>query len=184
MKAQRDRWNQPRRPVALAAAALAAILAATGLATSAVAAEATKARVLLSWTKPTSLSYTAWDTARQHQLSWSRYHFDWTTDLCSASPDTPLGFDFRMPCWRHDFGYRNYKEIGEFPANKDRVDRGFFADLTAVCANYQGMDHRTCSGLASAYYRMVNLFGDAKLTDADVERIAAESREAELSSAK
>ena len=48
------------------------------------------------------------------------YGFDWSTDYCSASPDQPLGFDFRLSCWRHDFGYRNYKAVGAFPANKSR----------------------------------------------------------------
>jgi hypothetical protein len=176
MKYPRSHRQPARRTVAIAASGLVALLAAVGLATSAVAAEATKSRVLLSWTKPTSLSYTAWDAARKDQLSWSRYSFDWTTDLCSASPDTPLGFDFRMPCWRHDFGYRNYKDLGAFPANKDRVDRGFHEDMKAVCAEHQGLDRKTCLGLARMYYKAVDAFGTVRVTDADVKRVAAESR--------
>ncbi|MBI5089002.1 MAG: hypothetical protein HZB15_09135, partial [Actinobacteria bacterium] len=35
--------------------------------------------------------------------------FDWTTDWCSAPlvGSTGRSFDFRAPCRRHDFGYRN-----------------------------------------------------------------------------
>ncbi len=32
---------------------------------------------------------------RQNQGAWADYAFDWSTDLCSTSPDQPLGFDFR-----------------------------------------------------------------------------------------
>jgi phospholipase A2-like protein len=57
----------------------------------------------------TAASYNAWNSARQNQSAWSAYAFDWSTDYCSSSPDQPLGFDFRIPCWHHDFGYRNYR---------------------------------------------------------------------------
>ena len=57
--------------------------------------------------------------------------------LLLGRPDNPLGFDFTLSCWHHDFGYRNYKAVGQFRANKDRVDATFYADLKRVCADLQ-----------------------------------------------
>ncbi|MFH8615019.1 phospholipase A2 [Streptomyces sp. NPDC017979] len=40
------------------------------------------------------------------------YAFNWTNDGCnSPAVDAPAGFDFKGACNRHDFGYRNYREI-------------------------------------------------------------------------
>src|SRR5689334_11939917 len=71
-----------------------------------------KLALLSSFTQPSSASYAAWNAARTNQSAYAAYALDWSTDYCSDSPDEPLGFDFRIPCWRHDFGYRNYKAVG------------------------------------------------------------------------
>src|SRR5437879_1240621 len=105
-----------RRLVPLIAAAVFITL---GWATPASAATFDpKVAVLSGWTQASAGSYTGWHTARDDQPAWADYAFDWSTDFCSASPDEPLGFDFRLPCARHDFGYRNYKVVGLFSANK------------------------------------------------------------------
>src|SRR4051812_38874277 len=39
------------------------------------------------------------------------YWFDLSTDFCSSSPDTGPNFDFKAPCVRHDFGWRNLKKL-------------------------------------------------------------------------
>lgn len=39
---------------------------------------------------------------------------DWSSDGCSSSPDNPLGFNFENSCYRHDFGYRNFKAQSRF----------------------------------------------------------------------
>ncbi|MGW0204222.1 phospholipase A2, partial [Nonomuraea sp. NPDC003201] len=44
-----------------------------------------------------------------------------TSPLTGSEPGSGP-FDFRMPCRRHDFGYRNYKDVSQFPANKSRID--------------------------------------------------------------
>ncbi|MFD0280004.1 phospholipase A2, partial [Kitasatospora sp. NPDC127111] len=75
-----------------------------------------------------------------------RYEFNWSTNICnSPAPNTPAGFDFTQACVRHDFGYRNYRELlgeGGFRFNgrtglglspKDRVDQVFLQDLNEVC---------------------------------------------------
>jgi len=137
-------------------------------------ATADKATVLSNWTQPTSASTAAWNTARLDRAPWASYNFDWSTDYCSASPDKPLGFDFTLSCWHHDFGYRNYKAIGAFPANKDRVDDMFYADLKRKCATYSTLVRPACYSLAWTYYEAVHNFGSlAAVQQADLNRANA-----------
>jgi hypothetical protein len=124
-----------------------------------------KAAVLSSWTQPNSASYTAWNAARLNQAAWAAYAFDWSTDYCSTSPDQPLGFDFRLPCWHHDFGYRNYKAINQFSANKSRVDDTFYFDLKTKCATYNVFVRPACNSLAWSYYQAVKTFGSVSSRD-------------------
>ena len=127
-----------------------------------------KLAVLSSWSQTSAASFTAWSAARSNQAAWAAYAFDWSTDYCSASPDQPLGFDFRQPCARHDFGYRNYKAMGQFPANKARVDSAFYEDLKRVCATYSVLVRATCNGLAATYYNAVKLFGALSVSTATI----------------
>lgn len=54
---------------------------------------------------------------------------DWTSDGCSDSPDNPLGFNFEPACYRHDFGYTNYREQSRFTkAAKASIDTNFKAE--------------------------------------------------------
>ena len=67
--------------------------------------------------------------------------FDWTSDGCSAPlvGNTGLSFNFRDPCRRHDFGYRNLSAArtplrhvarrSGTRTNRRRVDRQFLADM-------------------------------------------------------
>lgn len=51
---------------------------------------------------------------------------DWTSDGCSDSPDNPLGFNFEPACFRHDFGYTNYRAQSRFTkAAKASIDTNF-----------------------------------------------------------
>ncbi|MDK1472732.1 phospholipase [Streptomyces sp. 549] len=142
-------------------------LAASGIALTAViavgspanAAPADKPQVLASWTQTSQASYNAWASANANKAAWSAYGFDWTTDYCSSSPDNPFGFPFAASCNRHDFGYRNYKAAGTFPANKNRLDSAFYEDLKRVCARYSGATKSSCDGTAWTYYQAVRLVG-------------------------
>ncbi|KAJ4360684.1 uncharacterized protein N0V89_001251 [Didymosphaeria variabile] len=83
---------------------------------------------------------------------------DWSSDGCSSSPDNPFGFDFLNSCYRHDFGYRNFKAQSRFTdANKLRIDDNFHNDLYNQC------DTETftsiCKDLADVYYAAVRAFG-------------------------
>lgn len=135
------------------------------------AATADKLTVLSDWTQPTASSYNAWNVARLNRDPWKSYGFDWSTDYCSASPDKPLGFDFTISCWHHDFGYRNYKDVGAFPANKARLDNMLYADLRRVCATYGVVVRPACYSLAWTYYQAVHAFGSlAFVQKSDINR--------------
>jgi hypothetical protein len=132
-----------------------------------------KLAALSSFSQPTASSASSWRAAWSNQGAWAEYAFDWSTDLCSSSPDQPLGFDFRMPCRRHDFGYRNYKAVGTFSANKSRLDDSLYFDLKAKCATYNVIVRPSCYSLAWTYYQAVKAFGSlASVSPADLDRAA------------
>ncbi|MGY0060096.1 phospholipase [Streptomyces sp. LZ34] len=147
-----------RLATSLAATAVAAA-ATVALSGPAHAAPADKPQVLSSWTQTSASSYNAWLAARNNQGAWSAYQFDWSTDYCSKSPDNPLGFPFKTSCARHDFGYRNYKAMGTFSANKSRIDSAFYEDLKRVCNGYSGASKTACNSTAWTYYQAVKALG-------------------------
>lgn len=165
----------PRRRsfATLAAAVLISLLGLLGLAPPAAAAPADKVPVLSSWTQTSSGSYSAWLSARNNQGAWSAYGFDWSTDYCSSSPDNPLGFNFQLSCARHDFGYRNWKAVGQFSSNKSRVDSAFYEDLRRKCATYSAVVRPACYSLAWTYYQAVRAFGSVITTQRDLDRARA-----------
>jgi opacity protein-like surface antigen len=150
---------------------LIAVLVAISVATPAQAATIDqKLQVLSTWSQSTTASYNAWNSARLNQAAWADYGFDWSTDYCSSSPDNPLGFDFTLSCARHDFGYRNYKAVGQFSANKDRIDSYFYFDLKNKCATYNKFVRPACLSLAWTYYQAVHLFGNLKVSQKDLDK--------------
>jgi hypothetical protein len=164
-----------RRLTTALASGVLALLILLGAATPAAAAvtPGQKLDVLSSWTQTSASSYAGWNSARQNQAAWSEYAFDWSTDYCSSSPDNPLGFNFKLSCHRHDFGYRNYKDLGQFPANKPRLDSAFYADLKRVCATYSTVVQPACHSLAWVYYEAVSIFGSvAAVRQSDLDRAA------------
>ena len=155
-----------RRTLVVLVSALALLIPS-----SAALAADSKATVLSNWTQTTAASTNAWNSARLDRGPWASYGFNWSTDYCSSSPDNPLGFDFTLSCWHHDFGYRNYKAMGQFPANKDRVDSMFYADLKRKCATYTSILQPPCYSLAWTYYQAVSVFGSLVAVDRrDIER--------------
>lgn len=128
---------------------------------------------LSAFTQTNSASQNAWNSARLNQGAWADYAFNWSTDLCSLSPDNPLGFNFQLSCHRHDFGYRNYKEMGQFPANKSRIDSAFYEDMKRKCATYNWLVRPACYSLAWTYYQAVKNFGSIIVTADDIRRAQA-----------
>ncbi|MBL7254691.1 phospholipase [Paractinoplanes lichenicola] len=156
------------RRIALVLALALALVAPAGIAR---ATTTDKATVLAGWTQPTAASTAKWNAARLDREPWASYGFDWSTDYCSASPERPLGFDFANACWHHDFGYRNYKDLGRFAANKTRLDDTFYADMKRVCVRYSVLVRAACYSVAWTYYQAVRIFGSVSFVrQADLDR--------------
>jgi hypothetical protein len=175
-----------RRLTTVLVSGAVALLTALGVAAPASAAVSTaqKLSVLSSWTQTSATSYNAWNAARQNKAAWSDYAFNWSTDYCSSSPDNPLGFTFSLSCYRHDFGYRNYKAMGQFSANKSRLDSALYADLKRVCATYSTVVQPACYSLAWTYYQAVSAFGSvAAVRQSDLDRAARMKADAERGAA-
>ncbi|GGS38766.1 MULTISPECIES: phospholipase [Actinokineospora] len=82
---------------------------------------------------------------------------DWSSDGCSNSPDNPFGFNFVRACYRHDFGYRNYKRQGRFTeSTRLSIDNKFKSDLYTICGTHWG-----CRRTADVYYSAVRQFGNS-----------------------
>ena len=82
---------------------------------------------------------------------------DWGSDGCSSSPDNPFGFNFVKACYRHDFGYRNYKRQSRFnETTRLTLDNNFKADLYVICDG-----NWTCKRTADVYYAAVRQFGSS-----------------------
>ena len=162
-----------RRLVVLLAAPALGLLAAVAAATPAAAVTTgEKLAVMSQFTQTSSSSYNSWNAARLNQPAWASYQFDWGTDYCSASPDQPLGFDFRLSCYRHDWGYRNYRAMGQFPSNKSRLDDAFYQDMRRKCGQYNSIVRPACYSLAWSYYQAVKQFGNLAVPQAELDKAA------------
>ncbi len=96
--------------------------------------------------------------------------FDWTTDGCSAPfiGSTGRTFDFRAPCRRHDFGYRNLARMEQRygsgatfwnASSRLRVDRQLRADMTEHCQTRRWLDRPSCLAWADTFYAAVRVAG-------------------------
>ncbi|MCB2224947.1 MAG: phospholipase [Actinobacteria bacterium] len=87
----------------------------------------------------------------------------WDSDGCSAPVLGAGPFDFTLACSRHDFGWRNLKNIHDADSpvwhvgNKDRVDAGFLYDMRVRCAAMPVFWRIGCDTTARVYYTAVRL---------------------------
>ena len=97
---------------------------------------------------------------REYRREYSE--LDWTTDYCSAPlvGNTGRSFNFRIPCQRHDFAYRNMKLLGRLDeVNRKRADEQFRSDMRATCMP-RGISQRiNCYAWAETFYAAVRSFG-------------------------
>jgi hypothetical protein len=111
-------------------------------------------------------SITAFVSIADHGDPW----FDWTTDGCSAPVVGSTGrtFDFRLPCRRHDFGYRNLQRMEHRygagatfwnATSRARVDRQLYADMNAHCRARRWHDQPSCIAWATTFYAAVRVAG-------------------------
>ena len=89
--------------------------------------------------------------------------WDVSTDLCSFAPDTGPVFDFRAPCVRHDFAWRNLRCLdrqagGGIDTRSRRLaaTRQFLVDMQTTCAARPAIQRTACRAVASAYHRAVS----------------------------
>lgn len=137
---------------------------------------------LLSWTSSSESSYDSWAWGLLNQHLFTDYGYTWATDYCTASPDQPFGYDFRMPCRRHDFGYRNFDRLGEFSTYKSRVDNAFYADMIRKCNEY--VTYFFCYDVAFTYYEAVVNLGSLAVSQAELDRLAARKAELEANATR
>lgn len=74
----------------------------------------------------------------------------------------PRGFDFLHSCYRHNFGYGNYKKQKMFTAeNREKVDEQFKKEMYDECDNnYRDLlrvQWSQCRSLARTYWLFVRL---------------------------
>jgi hypothetical protein len=78
-------------------------------------------------------------------------------------------------CYRHDFGYRNFKKQSRFTeANKARIDTNFKTDMFNQCQNEKFKD--ACKATATVYYEAVKAFGKKKAAEILEARMAEDKR--------
>jgi hypothetical protein len=146
---------------------LAAVLALSWTAGVASGSQAGFDRVAQTDQLVFGVSMAAFLSARQSTVGGTE--LDWSSDGCSVGPiaepsrSQPRGYDFRAACWRHDFGYRNYKRQNRLTeAARQRIDDRFHRDMYDVCDQYTGwrsVRGVECRRIADVFYAVVRTCG-------------------------
>ncbi len=87
---------------------------------------------------------------------------DWTTDGCSAPIVGSEGrsFNFRTACDRHDFGYRNFKNLGLFDTStRTLIDEQLHRDMNRSCDSQRRTFKVRCIAWSEVFYTMVRAAG-------------------------
>ena len=87
---------------------------------------------------------------------------DWTTDGCSAPIVGSEGrsFNFRTACDRHDFGYRNFKNLGLFDTStRTLIDEQLHRDMNKACDSQRRTFKVRCIAWSEVFYTMVRAAG-------------------------
>ncbi len=87
---------------------------------------------------------------------------DWTTDGCSAPIVGSEGksFNFRSACDRHDFGYRNFKNLGLFDTStRTLIDEQLHRDMNTYCDSQRRTFKVRCIAWSELFYTMVRAAG-------------------------
>ncbi|KAK6534036.1 hypothetical protein TWF281_005375 [Arthrobotrys megalospora] len=95
---------------------------------------------------------------------------DKVAEFFKINKDFPYGYEFLNSCYRHDFGYRNFKAQNRFTdGNREDIDQRFQGDLLAQCSSQfpkadifhpvQLFNRKWCNTVAKVYYKFVRLCG-------------------------
>lgn len=101
--------------------------------------------------------------SRQRTILTRKYpRLDWSTDGCSAPVVGSEGrtFDFRIPCARHDFAYRNFTALGVLDDSlRARIDDQFRKDLYKSCERQLRTRRVRCVAWAELFVEVVRRVG-------------------------
>ena len=87
---------------------------------------------------------------------------DWSNDGCSAPIVGSEGrsFNFRSACDRHDFGYRNFKNLGLFDTStRTLIDEQLHRDMNTYCDSQRRTFKVRCIAWSEIFYTMVRAAG-------------------------
>jgi hypothetical protein len=90
-------------------------------------------------------------------------YWDLSTDFCSNSRDTAAHFDFKAPCVRHDFAWRNLKKmdarhhVHRFNIHVKRVSttKQFHEDMDGHCDGRHWAIRQACFTTSDIYFQAV-----------------------------
>ncbi len=95
----------------------------------------------------------------------------WDDNGCTGVPDSGAFFNFKYPCKRHDFGWRNLHRVEshyDFNAfrkrNKNVADKRFLRDMRADCKPRNFFSESFCRSTAQVYYQTVSLISPSTFT--------------------
>jgi hypothetical protein len=86
----------------------------------------------------------------------------WVIDKFSINDkNKPRGYDFLRPCYRHDFGYGNYRKGHRLTdTNRKKIDENFHSDMNSICDKESSLIKRTeCKTIAEVYFAAVRVGG-------------------------
>jgi hypothetical protein len=101
-------------------------------------------------------------TRRRFALRRQYPTLDWTSDGCSAPIVGSKGrsFNFRSACNRHDFGYRNFKNLGLFDTStRTLIDEQLHRDMNTFCDSQRRTFKVRCIAWSEIFYTMVRAAG-------------------------
>lgn len=114
---------------------------------------------------PTSTISSYWNqgSAQLDSNSAKNRYWDVSTDFCSNSPDTGPYFDFKAPCVRHDFSWRNLKKMDarhhvhyfNTSAQRKGATEQLLVDMRGHCAGRSIAIRPMCYSTANVYYLAV-----------------------------
>ncbi|MFG1682909.1 phospholipase A2 [Nonomuraea sp. NPDC049269] len=133
--------------------------------------KAKKLAVAVQLTLPTEDSFWAWAKfrANRNKDSVKQYNFSWNNDGCTVKDAGKIpgvkswAKIFAIPCVRHDFGYRNLKDLVSTKRWTDvyrkGVDRALLQDMLRTCSGMKAHLKPSCNSAAAQFYAAVRWKG-------------------------
>lgn len=133
--------------------------------------KAKKLAVAVQLTLATEDSFWAWVKfrANRNKDSVKQYNFSWNSDGCTVKDAEKIpsvkswGKIFAIPCMRHDFGYRNLKDLVSAKRWNDTyrkgVDQALLQDMLRTCSGMKAYLKPSCRSAAAQFYAAVRWKG-------------------------